>query len=521
VTDLTHHAAAAGKQDPAPSTLGDRARSGMAWSLLNSVASRLLTATASLVIARIVSPAEFGTYTAAVLVMTIALSMNEIGLSVAVIRWKGSVERIAPTAVSGALASSAAWSAAMFLAAPAIAAMLNAPQATIAIRVLAVAVLLDGVSTIPNALLMRAFQQQRRAAAGIVGFLAGTPIGIYLAGDYGASGLAVGLLIANLVTTVLTLWLAPSRPRPGWSREDARRLIDLGLPAALTSMLLLAIVNVDSIVVSRVLGVAALGFYALAFNVANWPWRLLSMAIRQVALPAFSRLSDDGETLEEAFSHSLTLAAGLAVLGGILLAALAEPVVVVLYGSKWLPAVEVLRWLAIFGALRVVLELCYDLLVAVGRAAALVRLQLGWIAALAVALPVGARLDGIVGVAIAQGLVAIAVVLPLNIRLLIGSGVKPGPLIRSLQPVVGAGVASAAMALLALQVDTPRLVTLIGASVLIVLAYCAAFIASSRGRAALRWANAPLFSNRQSTRSGARRRAAAQSEPATASAPTR
>jgi O-antigen/teichoic acid export membrane protein len=509
----------AGKQDPAPPTLGGRARSGMAWSLLNSVASRLLTAVASLIIARVVSPAEFGTYTAAVLVMTIALSMNEIGLSVAVIRWKGDVDRIAPTAVSGALASSAVWSAAMFLAAPAIAALLNAPQATVPIRVLAVAVLLDGVSTIPNALLMRAFQQRRRAVAGIVGFLAGIPIGIYLAGDSGASGLAIGLLIANLVTTALTLRLAPSRPRPGWSYGDALRLIELGLPPALTSVLLLTIVNVDSIVVSHVLGVAALGFYALAFNIANWPWRLLSMAIRQVALPAFSRLSDDTEALEEAFAHSLTLAAGLAVLGGVLLAALAEPVVGILYGGKWLPAVAVLRWLAIFGALRVVLELCYDLLVAVGRAPALVRLQLGWIAALAVILPLGARLDGIVGVAIAQGLVVLGLVLPLNIRLLIRSGVRPGPLVRSLQPVVGAGFVGAAMALLALRVDAPRLVTLIGASVLIALAYCAAFVVSGRGRAALRWAGPPFIANRLPARHGARRPAAAQPEPAAASAP--
>lgn len=478
--------------------LGTRARSGLIWSLLNSAAARVLNVLAGLVIARIVTPEQFGTYAAALLVMTVVLSMNEIGLSVAVIRWKDRVDRITPTAVTGSLASSAVWFALMLLGAPAIASLLNAPEATTAIQVLSFGVLLDGISTIPNALLMRAFQQRRRAIAEIVGFLVGTPIGIFLASKHGATGLAVGLLIANLVSTGLILWLAPSRPRPGWDRETAVQLLRLGLSPALTSLLLLAIVNVDSIVVSRVLGVGALGFYVLAFNVANWPWTLLSMSIRQVSLPAFSRLAEDRSGLEGAFSQSLSLAAGVAVLGGILLAALAEPLVGILYGDKWLPAVAALRWLALFGALRVVLELCYDLLIAAGRAGALVRLQLGWLAALAIVLPLGAHLNGIAGVAVAQGIVAVAFVLPLNVRLLIGSGLRLAPLVRSLQPVAVASLAGAATALLVLEAGAPRAITLLAGGVLISLAYGAAFLATGRGRAALRWADPPFLSRRLS-----------------------
>ena len=497
--------------------LGGRARSGLIWSLLNSGAARVLNVLAGLVIARIVTPAEFGTYAAAVLVMTIVLSMNEVGLSVAVIRWKERVERVTPTAVSGSLLSSGVWFALMFLGAPAIADLLGAPEATTAIRILSFGVLLDGVSTIPNALLMRAFQQRRRAAAEIAGFLVGTPIGIFLAGKWGAAGLAVGLLIANLVTTVLILWLAPERPRPGWDRETAINLVRLGLPPAMTSVLLLAIINVGSVAVSIALGVSALGFYALAFNVANWPWNLLSMPIRQVSLPAFSRLADDRADLEDAFAQSLALATGVAVLGGLLLAALAEPLVGILYGDKWLPAVVALRWLALYGALRVSLELCYDLLIALGRAGSLVRVQLGWLAALAAALPLGAHLGGIAGVAIAQSVVAVALVLPLNLRLLHGAGLRIGPLARALQPTAFATVAGAVAALLVLEAGAPRAITLIVGGTLIAIVYGAAFFFSPRGRAALRWADPPLLSRYLSQ--GSRREPPTTTRPAAASAP--
>ncbi len=501
------------------SALGARARSGLVWSLLNSAAARVLNVIAGLVIARIVSPEEFGTYAAALLVMTIVLSMNEIGLSVAVIRWKDGVDRVTPTAVTGSLISSGIWFALMFLAAPAIAALLNAPEATVPIRILSVGVLLDGISTIPNALLMRTFEQRRRAVAEILGFLIGTPIGIALAAKHGAAGLAFGLVVTNAIATAAILWLAPSRPRPGWNRETAVRLLRLGLPPALTSVLLLAIINIDSIVVSRVLGVSALGFYVLAFNIANWPWTLLSMSIRQVSLPAFSRLADDRPGLEDAFAQSLSLAAGVAVLCGILLAALAEPLVGILYGSKWLPAIAALRWLALFGALRVTLELCYDLLIANGRAGALVRLQIGWIAALVVALPIGAHLGGIAGVAIAQVIVASALVLPLNIRLLVRSGLRIRTLARSLQPIAGAGAAGAATALVALQVDAPQGITLCVVGTLITLAYGAAFLASPRGREALHWANLPLLSSRLPRAAGQERAAVPKAEPAPVSAP--
>lgn len=473
--------------DTERSELGARARTGMLWSLLNSGAVRVLNVIAGLIIARVVTPDEFGTYTAALLVMTIVLSMNEAGLSVAVVRWKEGVERIAPTAVTASFGSSVLWSGLMFLGAPAIAALLNAPEAVTPIRLLALGVLLDGISTTPNALLMRVFKQRSRAAAQLLGFCVGTPIGILLAGSYGAAGLAVGLVIANGVATATILYLAPMRPRPGWDRATAVELLRIGLPPALTSLLLLAVVNVDSIVVSRVLGVGALGFYALAFNVANWPWNLLSISIRQVSLPAFSRLADDRAALERAFAHSLTLATGLAVLGGILIAALATPLVGILYGDKWLPAVAALQWLALLGALRVMLELCYDLLIAVGRAGAMIRVQVGWLVALAVALPAGAHLGGIAGVALGQGIVAAAIVLPLNARLLAGSGLRVGEMLRALEPVALGGGAAGATAIAVLQLDAPRGLTLLGGGAAIAVAYGAAFLASGRGRAALRW----------------------------------
>jgi O-antigen/teichoic acid export membrane protein len=479
------------RQTPAghEGSLGKRARKGMQWSLLNSFSLRFLTLLAGLAIARLVTPAEFGTFAAGLLVLTVLLSMNELGVSIVVVRWQGRVERILPTATTCAVGTSALWSLLAFAGAPQIASLLGAPDAEPVIRVLAFGVLFDGLSSIPNALLMRGFHQRLRTMADLSGFVLGTGVGIWLAATgWGALGLAYGAVVTNAVTTAVIWWRGPARPRPGWTTAHARELVKAGLPLAGTSLVLLTIINVDYVVVSRVLGVTALGFYVLAFNVASWPWTLLSKSIRRVALPGFAHLVGDRERLEETFARGLTLVAGTALLGGVLLAALAGPVVQVLYGDRWLPAIEALRWLALLGALRIVLDLCYDLLVAVDRARPLLKVQLVWLVALIVALPVGAHMNGIAGVGMAHVLVAAVIVLPLNVALVRSAGVRLRVLARAMAPVVAAGAAGTGIALGAQRIDAAPVWTLLVVGSLITVAYAVAFVMPNGGRAAVAWA---------------------------------
>ncbi len=145
--------------------------------------------------------------------------------------------------------------------------------------------------------------------------------------------LAYGSLAGNVTATALVLVLAPARPLPGWRRDDAVALLRVGLPLAGTSLVLLATLNVDYVVVGRQLGTTALGLYLLAFNLSSWPSNLLSIAVRRVAIPGFARLADERAELESAFTRSLR---ALSVAGFLLaapLAALAPSVLGVVYGT--------------------------------------------------------------------------------------------------------------------------------------------------------------------------------------------
>ena len=116
-----------------------------------------------------------------------------------------------------------------------------------------------------------------------------------------------------------------------------------------------------------------------------------------------------------------------------------------LYGDKWAPAAGALQFLVVFGMVRVFAELIYDFLVAVGRTRLCFWLQVLWLLALAVLLPVGAVVGGIRGVAFMQAVAAVVVALPAYVIAVRCTGVALLPIFRALVRPVVAGLALVAV----------------------------------------------------------------------------
>jgi O-antigen/teichoic acid export membrane protein len=126
------------------------------------------------------------------------------------------------------------------------------------------------------------------------------------------------------------------------------------------------------------------------------------------------------------------------------MAALAKPLIGFVYGDRWLPAAQALRFLVVLGLVRVAFHLAYDLLVAVGRGRAALGLHVLWLAALLPALIVGTHLGGIRGAGLGHMAVSAAVVLPALLVLLSRLGIGAGEIARPLaRPLVGGAVAGA------------------------------------------------------------------------------
>ena len=433
-----------------PAGLNTRVRSGLRWSLASTIARRLLTPVLGVVLAHLLTPQEFGVFVVATVALGALTSMNDLGVTMTIVRWPGELEQVPRTATTVAVGVSAALYALCFFAAPWFAAELHTPQAVGVLRLLALCVVIDGIGSVPIGYLIRRFRQKQRAAADWAGLLVSMIVTITLAANgFGAWSLAWGRLAGNVVTVGMVYALLGQRPpRPGWNRAIAVKIARFGLPLTGASLLVFATLNVDYVLVGNRLGTVALGLYVLAFNVSSFPVNIVSEPVRQVSIPAFAEMQDDRDALGAAFVRSLHILVATVAPLCALLFTLALPLVVFVYGPPWRQASAALAFLAILCGFRVVYDFAYNLLVAVGRSKTLFWLQALWLAALVVALSIGAEAGGIRGVAIGHVVVAALVMAPAFLFALRPERISRMALIRALvRPILGAALASVAGAI--------------------------------------------------------------------------
>ncbi len=462
---LAAPAAALVSGEEAQAGLGRKVRAGARWSMVNTLVLRVANFAVGVILARTVfGPQEWGLYAVSQLVLSVLLSANEMGVSLAVVRLEGDIRGIARTALTLSLMSSSVLCALLFFGAPEVATLLGSPGATSLIRLLSICVIIDGFVCVPFSLINREFMQGRRMVVEGIGFLVTTGVTLALAfAHYGAISFAWGNVIGNVVTLLGALIAAPFFVLPGWDRSRARELLKFGLPMAGASLLVLGTLNVDSAIVSATLGPAALGFYQLAFNISSWPVQSISAAARRVSFAGFSRLAGSRAALADGFTRAAAVLVALAIPACVLLITLAGPVIQTIYGTRWLPAADSLSLLGVLGLLRVFYELAYDGLAAAERKQTLLVVQGLWLVVLIPVLLIGAQLRGITGVSAGHVLVAVLVVGPAFLWSLHRIGITLRALLaRCLRPIIG-GLLMAVVSLAIIHMTGPSLVGLVAA----------------------------------------------------------
>jgi len=426
----------------APGELAARASRAFGWSFLNGIVGRFGTLAIGIALARLLGPESFGTFAVATITMLAVLSFNELGVSLAIVRWVDDPKTIAPTVNTVSVVMSSLLVGAMWFVAPAVSSALGDVSATPVVRVMAVSILINGIVAGPAALLQRNFRQGRRMAIDQVNTWLGAGVSLTLALlGLGAMSLAIGRIVGSLAAAVLFIAWSPLPYRFGFHRDVARRLLHFGLPLAGASVIVFLVGYTDQLVVGSRLGATALGFYVLAFNLSSWPVSIFSQPVRSVAPAAFARLQGEPDRMNRAFRSVFGILFAVVIPTCSLLAAAAVPVVRVVYGDRWLPSAAVLTWLGITAITRIFFELSYDYLVVRSATRGILVVQVLWLVALPPALLTGAHLFGLVGVAAAQFFVSALVVVPAYCFLLRRAGVQVAGLAREVAPSALGGLA--------------------------------------------------------------------------------
>lgn len=448
-----------------------RASRALGWSLLNTVAARLGTLAIGIALARVLDPSDFGVFAIATVTMLAVLSFNELGVSLAIVRWPDDPARIAPTVNTISVATSALLTVLLLVCAPWISAGLGDARATPVVQVMALAIMINGLVATPAAMLQREFMQKQRTIADQTNAWLGAIVSLVLAlAGMGAMSLAVGRLAGSVVSAVMLYAWSPAPYRFGWDRDVAKRLVAFGMPLAVASIVVFASGYADQIIVGSQLGVEALGFYVLAFNLASWPVSIFSQPLRAVAPAAFAKLQQDREAMVRNFLRVLRLLTVVAVPACLAISGAAAPVIAFLYGPKWLPAADILVFLAALAVARIWFELVYDYLVVLGRSGSVLVIQVIWFLAAVPAMLAGVALVGAPGAALGQLVVVVVIVLPCYLIVMHRAGVTASAFIAAVAVPTLAGIAVWFGCWLIARFVSPPVLAALGAGALAVLA---------------------------------------------------
>jgi O-antigen/teichoic acid export membrane protein len=372
------------------------------WSGGDIVLRQGLQFATTMVLARLLAPADFGVVAMLGLFIGVAYVLMDGGFSAALIQCRDVDHADESTVFWFNLGIGGILTVALFAVAPAIAHFYDTPVLVPLTRAMSFACLLASAGAIHSTLLSRELNFRTQAQASVVAALLSGSVAVILA----LHGAGVWALAAQAVvmagTMSVLLWLLhPWRPARKFSRNSLRKLLGFGGYHLGSSLLEMAYSRLYTVFVGRMFGARELGYYANADNSRMIPGNFLAGVVSRVALPMFSAAAHDPVMLRRGMQLSvrgMMLINAPAMLG---MAVLAEPVIALLFGRQWLAAAPILRVLCLAGLFYPLHAINLNALMAQGHARLMFRLEAAKKMVGVVLIAVGASY-GVMGVAWSQ-----------------------------------------------------------------------------------------------------------------------
>jgi PST family polysaccharide transporter len=338
------------------------------WVVVESVGASGVSLVAVVLLARLLSPADFGVAAMALGIVQLLGVIVEMMFHDALVQRAEVEHGHLDTAFWTSFGLGVLFAAGCALGAPAIGALFAEPKLGPVLAWASIGLIFTGLNAVHLAQLRRALQFRPLAMRTLLGRLVGTAVGVGMALDgYGPWALVGQYLVSGLLS-VMVLWAkAPRWPALRWSPRHGRELVGFAAPSLANHLLFSSNIRIFTLVAGYLLGATAVGFLNLAFRVFEVLGTVLAAASSQLALPLFARRQADREALVRAYriGTEFTCLITLPICGGLLVCA--HEVVTVVFGTQWLPVVPLIQVLAGSTMVGFVRQIAPIMLNAVGR----------------------------------------------------------------------------------------------------------------------------------------------------------
>jgi O-antigen/teichoic acid export membrane protein len=344
---------ATGFEIPAQADVPSLARRGLNWSLALLVGKYLLSMGSTAILARLLSPSDYGLLGMVAAVTALAQASSDFGLSWATVQ-RAELSR---NQIDALLAINTGFGVFLMLlcalSAPYVAAFYHRPELAKIMIAASTALLLSALAVQPTSLMRRKMMLKELSLCSLWALLISSVVAIVLARlGFGYWALVIQLILQQAITTLLSFPMSGYFPQVPRNFLNIGSLVTFGGYSAAYGIVTYFARNLDNVLIGKYWGATALGYYSRAYLLMTLPGMLVIGGFSGVLIPAMASLRKEPVRMEFAYIQALRIITVLGCSLAVGLAVAAPELVDFVYGSKWRAVVPILLWLSVAGVLQ-------------------------------------------------------------------------------------------------------------------------------------------------------------------------
>ena len=333
--------------------LKDQAIFGIIWNGLGKTVNQAVQFAIMVVLARLLTPSDFGIIAIALIFTRLITLLNEMGIAAAVIQRSKIEDDDLYTLFTSSIVSGVILTGVLILISPYLARFFDKQILEPVLKVLSITLIIGSLGVIQKSLLNRAVNFKKITKVEVSGVIVYGVVSIILAGlGYGIWSIVWGTITNHIVCTSIFWIKSDWKPKLMFHFGRFKQLIIFGLNVFGTNLVNFVGLNIASFVTGKFLGMASLGIYNLANSITSQTVGRLSFIIGRVMFPTLSKMQDDNERFSNAYIKVLQFIAIISFPILIGITVIAKPFILVVFGEKWSGSIFPLQALALIAIIR-------------------------------------------------------------------------------------------------------------------------------------------------------------------------
>jgi len=377
------------------------------------ILTRILSFLKIAVLARVLTPAQFGIFGIATLVLAFLEMLTETGINIILIQSKKEIEEYVSSAWVVSIIRGTFIGLCIAISSPLIASFFNTPSAAGILLLISIVPFIRGFINPSEVKLQKdlKFRYEFWFRTSIFAFDALVAV-ILVVLTHSVFSLVWGLIAGALLELIISFTLMKPLPRLSIRRDYFNEIFHKGKWITAYGIFNYIAQNGDNLTVGKVMGASSLGIYAMAYNISTLPISEITDVVSKVVFPVYTKISGDVQRLKSAFFKSTLIIAVSTVGIGAVLFFFPSQVIHIILGDKWLSAAPVLRVLAMYGVLRAISGSASSLFLGVERQRYVTNMTFIRFVGLAVTIYPSVRIFGLVGAAY-SALISVIIEIPI------------------------------------------------------------------------------------------------------------